>query len=383
MEPRDWVDRILSNAIDSRASDVHFEPGRDRFNVRFRIDGILYAIESLPRDSQENIISRTKVLSQTDITEQRLPQDGHFEFKHKDKIYNIRVSTFRTSYGEAAVLRILNREDILIRFEELGFDQDQLEEVSKLINRPYGMTLITGPSGSGKTTLLYSILNNLNKKGNNIVTLEDPIEFQMSDVRQMQINESIGLNFSRGVRATLRQDPDIIMIGEIRDSETAQMAIRAALGGILVFSTFHTLDVPALVTRFIEMGIPRSVVAQTISGVISSRLVRKVCGSCKEPYQLTAYEKKVLGVQDQTHNFQKGKGCDKCRGSGYLGRTGVFEVVCFDDEVRTYIIEQKPFSELKELFQKKRIKTLREVAVAKASRGITTPGEVIRVIGTS
>lgn len=380
--PGDWMDRILADAIDSRASDIHLEPERDSFNVRFRIDGILYTIESLTKYSQEKIISRIKVLANINITEHRLPQGGNFEFNYKDRVYNIRVSTLPTPDGEATALRILNREEILMRLQELGFDKNQLETINKFIVSPHGMILITGPSGSGKTALLYSILNDLNKPDNNIITLEDPIEFQMPTVRQAQISESTGLDFARAMRSVLRQDPDVLMVGEIRDPETAQMAFQAALTGILVFSTFHTLDVPGLVARLVEMGIPRSVVAQAIEGVVSSRLVRKICDSCKKPYQLSDYEKMILGDKSKGKKFQKGEGCKNCLNSGYFGRTGIFEVAHFDDEIRSAIIGKEPYVSLRKLLEEKGIKTLRESAIDKVFQGITTVEEVARVTGT-
>lgn len=381
MEIKEAIDIILHNAIDNKASDVHFEPERNNINIRFRIDGVLYKTESLPKDSQDMIVSRIKVLSQMNITEHQLPQDGHFEFAHNNKIYNMRVSTFQTSYGEVVVLRILDRDDILIELEKLGFYENQLETMNKLINNPYGMVLITGPCGSGKTTLLYSVLNKINNDGNNIITLEDPIEFQLSNIRQSQIDEKIGLGFSKGLRAILRQNPDVIMVGEIRDSETAQMAVQASLTGILVFSTFHTLDVPALVTRFIEMGVPRSVIAQALAGAISSRLVRKICDHCRTSYQLTDYEKKFLGDKSKNYDLQKGNGCDHCHGSGYSGMAGIFEIAYFDKEIKDHIISQKPPSELREILQKKGIKTLQEIAIQKVIDGVTTIEETVRVTG--
>ena len=250
-------------------------------------------IDTLPKSEQEEFISRIKVLSQADITESRLPQQGHFELNFESKIYNMRISIIPTLYGEAVVLRILNRDDILIKLEELGFDDDQLSAMNRLISSPYGMILITGPCGSGKTVLLYSILNVLKKPGKNILTLEDPVECQITDMRQIQINEKLGLDFLSAMKTAMRQDPDVMMLGEIRDAESARMAVQAALTGILFFSTFHTLDVPALVSRLLEIGIPNSIAAQSIVGVVSSRLVRKVCKACGEPHQMNDYEKRV------------------------------------------------------------------------------------------
>ncbi len=381
--PTEWVNQLLEKAITARASDVHLEPDRDAFAVRFRIDGMLYPSESVEKHLQEEILSRIKVISQMDITERRYPQDGHIEFTHAEKNYNVRVSTFPTIYGEAAVLRILNREDILLKTEGLGFEKEQLAIIQKLMGRPYGMVLITGPSGSGKTTLLYSVLHELNKASNNIVTLEDPVEFHMDGIRQTQISETLGLTFSRAMRSVLRQDPDIVMVGEIRDADTAQMAIQAALTGRLLFSTFHTLDVAGVVIRLIEMGIPRSVVAHTLAGVVSSRLVRKICSSCVVPHTPSPRELKDLGLEERgsAYAFKKGEGCANCRESGYRGRTGIFEVVYFDDEVVSHIVGDIPVGTLRDLFQRKEIFTLRAAALSKVVSGITSVEEAIRVMG--
>ena len=378
----DPIYEILINAINNRASDVHFEPDRDTFNIRFRIDGILHVFQNVTQYTQDNIISRIKVLAKMDITDRRFPQDGHFEFKHQDIIYNIRVSTLPTAFGETIVFRILNRNDILISLNNLGFTQEQRSLVDKLITLPSGIILSTGPTGSGKTTLLYSMLNTLNKPENNIIALEDPIELTMQNVRQVQINDNIDYTFARAMRTVIRQDPDIIMVGEIRDNETAQMAIRASLIGILVLSTFHTFDLPGLVVRFIEMGVTRSTAAEAIKGVISARLVRKVCISCKADQPIGAYEKEILGVDYPNSNYQKGKGCNMCTNTGYLGRTGIFEIVYLDDEFRTIIIEKNP-SDIYECLRRKHIKSLRETAIDKVAQGITTPEEIVRVMGLS
>jgi len=380
---KDWLENLLLRAIENRASDIHFGLERDVLNIRFRIDGLLYLIDTLKgEENYELVISRLKVIAQIDITEHRLPQDGHFEFSHGGRLFNIRVSTFPTIYGEVVVLRILNREDILINLGELGFDKSQLETVNSLISMPYGMILITGPSNSGKTTLLYAFLNTLRKPTNNIITVEDPVELQMEGVRQTQVNEPLGFNFAKAMRSVLRQDPDIIMVGEIRDDETAQSAMQAALTGRLVFSTFHTLDVFAVVSRLIEMGIPRSVIAHAIAGVVSTRLVRKICPLCRASYELTPQERILLAEKfSPTQKFYKGRGCEKCFNSGYFGRTGIFEVVALDDDIRTVIIEKPLFSEMVTMLRKKSIKTLGASAMDKVLEGHTTLEEAIRVTG--
>ena len=348
---------VFQNAVESGASDIHFDPTRDKFLVCFRIDGVLYTIDTFNKEIQNEIVSQIKVLAQLDSIETRSPQDGHFEWAFAGRTYNLRVSTFPTIYGEAAVLRILNREDNLMPLETLGFTAPQLEILSNLIHQPQGIILMTGPSGSGKTTLLYSILRALKKPENNIVTVEDPVELQMENIRQMQINEGIGLTFAKAMKAILRQDPDIVMVGEIRDADTIQMAMQAALSGRLVLSTFHTFSTPALIIRLLEMGIPTSVVAHTLVGVVAVRLARKICPSCK------------------------GKGCESCRNSGYAGRTGVFEVLPFDEQVKSHILEGKSPSLLPKLFHEKGIESLEEVALKKILEGITTTEEIARVLG--
>lgn len=377
----DLTDKILQNAIQSRASDIHLDPEMNNFLVRYRIDGTLYEIENLTRDVQDIIVSRIKVLAGMDTTEHRIPRDGHLEITFRSKIYNLRVSTFPTPYGEAVVLRLLNRENMLLPLGNLGFDSDQLEDIDSLIRSPYGIILLTGPSNSGKTTLLYSILNVLNTSENNIVTVEDPIEFQMENVRQMQINESIGLTFPKALRSILRQDPEIVMLGEIRDSDTVQTAVQMALSGRLVFSTFHTFDVSALVMRLIEIGIPRSIVSHTLLGVVSVRLIRKVCSSCKAPYSLSEFEQKFLGDQGKTGSFQKGKGCKICQNSGFFGRTGIFEVMRFDTDIRSHILAKGSIASFRTLVEEKKIKTLRAAAIEKARQGITTVEEIMHVLG--
>jgi len=377
----DLVNYILRNAISDKVSDIHFDPERDGLKIRFRIDGILYPLEGSIKYPREEVISRIKVLAKMDIIEHRFPQDGHFEFAYNDKVYNIRVSTYPTIYGEALVSRILNKEEVIVSIENLGFAQDQLESVDKIVSNPYGMVLITGPTGSGKTTFLYSILNSFQREDRNIITLEDPVELELNTIRQLQINENVGLTFSRVMRSIIRQDPDIIMLGEIRDTETAQKAFQLALTGVLVFSTFHTFDVPGLIIRFIEMGVPRSVVAHALEGIISTRLVRKICSSCVSPYKLTSIEQKFLGEQAGVHNFKKGKGCGVCRNSGYSGRTGIFEVIRFDEEIRSGITENLSASAIRELLERKKVKSLKDSALEKIFQGITTTEEIIRVLG--
>lgn len=377
-----WLDTLLSKAIDLKASDIHIEPQREVINIRIRVDGLLYIIENLHNSTHDTVVSHIKIVSQMDSTESRLPQDGHFEYPHADHIFNIRVSTFPTIYGEAVVMRILNRESTLLDLGSLGFDQQQLGVVYSLIRQPYGMILITGPSGSGKTTLLYSILNVLNQSTHNIITVEDPIELQIDGMRQTQVNEFSKLDFKTALRSVLRQDPDIVMVGEIRDDESAQIAMQAALSGRLVFSTFHTLNVPGVVARLIEMKIPQSVIANAITGVVSVRLVRKICPICKEAYQPSDEERILLeGNLLPQQTFYRGRGCGNCLNSGFFGRIGIFEVVPFDEDVRFIILEKRNLSEMSAMFRQKKIKNLQVSAMDKVYQGATTIAEVLRVTG--
>jgi type IV pilus assembly protein PilB len=365
------VDYIVTTAIKNRASDIHIEPLHDKLNIRFRIDGVMYPVENFDTFSKEEIITRIKVLSGLDIAEHRFPQDGHFEFTATEKVFNFRVSILPTIYGEAIVLRIFNRSDIFIKLTDLGFEPDQLTLIEQFLQSPSGMFLTTGPTGSGKTTLLYSILSSLDKQTKNIITLEDPIEFQMDGIRQTQINEGIGLTFAKVLRSVVRQDPDVVMIGEIRDTDTAQMAIQAALTGILVLSTFHTFDVAALVTRLTEIGFSGSVIAQAIRGVVSTRLMRKLCPVCK-----------VSTVNKDGQTIYEPKGCEKCQNKGYMGRIGIFEVVYFDLDLRNAIIEKQPASVITDLLYKKNVKNLKDIAMLKVAKGDTSMEEVLRVAGS-
>jgi len=377
----DILDQILNNAIEYRASDVHFEPNGEQFNVRFRVDGLLYQIGGLTDFPQEAITSRIKVVAEMDLFEHRLPQDGHFEFIYQERVYNIRVSTSPTVHGQAVVLRIFNRESFVLEISQLGFEPQQLETVKNIITMPYGMVLITGQIGSGKTTLLYSLLNTLNTPQRNIITLEDPVEFTVPNIRQLQINDAVGLTFAKAMRAAVRQDPDVVMLGEIRDNETAQISLQAALTGSLVFSTFHTFDVSGLIIRLMEMGVPRSVLAHALTGVISTRLVRKICPGCAAPHALSEVELKLLGDDAVQFTYKRGRGCPLCHNSGYHGRTGIYEVVQMDDEIRAAIVEEKSVTELREILHSKIKMTLRQAAITKVMQGITTIDELIRVIG--
>ncbi len=379
---RQWLDNLLDEAIGRRTSDIHIDPGKTNATMRLRVDGMLYELDTYEMDVHGQIVSQIKVLSNLDIANVHFPQDGQFEYDFDNRTHYVRVSTFPTIYGEAVVMRILNRGDSFVGLENLGFDEKQLKDITELINRPFGMVLTTGPSGSGKSTLLNAILRRLNKEENNIITIEDPVEFHMENVRQTQINPYHEFGFAEALRAILRQDPDIVMIGEIRDAETAQTAVQATLTGRLFFSTFHTLDVFAIITRFIEMGIPRSVVAHVIGGVVSARLVRKICDKCKVPYEMKSHEMELLKDALPEHiALYHGEGCHECSNTGYFGTTGIFEVVSFDEELRAAIIASSSIDELRPILKKRNVKSLLGSGVDKIVQGITTVGEVIRVTG--
>ncbi|MFZ2523639.1 MAG: GspE/PulE family protein [Minisyncoccia bacterium] len=375
------LDNLIGAAIESRASDIHFEPSHEGFNVRFRIDGILHPIQSLNSIMEDQLVSRIKILSQMDIIEHRLPKDGYFEYSHKDQVYSIRVSTMPEIYGESIVFRIHGIKEVILNIEGLGLDPDQLDLLIKMIKSPNGMILVTGPTGSGKTSLLYSIINYLNSEEKNIMTIEDPIEYRIENVRQTSVNTEVGLTFSTAMRSVLRQDPDILMLGEIRDGETALLGIQASLSGILLLSTFHTFDLPALINRLVEMGVDRSIVAQAIRGVISVRLVRKICDSCKVEITPSEEQLKLLPHELLGSKFYHGTGCEVCKNLGYIGRTGIFEIVDVDSEIRGSIFDAPPSSVVLDLLKKKNAKNLRVAAFNKVKDGVTTIDEALRVTG--
>jgi type II secretory ATPase GspE/PulE/Tfp pilus assembly ATPase PilB-like protein len=377
-----WLGSMIDEAIRRRASDIHIDPGRGSATIRLRIDGLLQELNSYEFDLHPAVVSQIKIVSELDIVNTRLPQDGQFEHIRDGHTHYVRVSTFPSIYGEAVVMRILNQQKSFLPLEELGLDEHQLADLYAIIKSPFGMVLATGPSGSGKSTLLNSILSHLNSPHNNIVTVEDPVEFHIDGVRQAQVNQYHSFDFTAALRAILRQDPDVMMIGEIRDGETARIAVQATMAGRLFFSTFHTLDLAAIVSRFIEMEIPRSVVAHVLGGIISARLVRKICPHCKEPYTLEPYEQLLLGnYVTPDMPFYHGAGCNECNHSGYYGTVGIYEVIKFDHDLRTAVLDGANALELNKILKEKNIMSLFESALLKAINGITTPTEVIRVTG--
>lgn len=383
--PKEWVEDIIVKGISAGASDIHIEPFQDKIKVRFRIDGILREFDAMPLDYLNQTISSLKVMANIDITESRRPQDGHISFRSTNfltaKPTDLRLSILPSSFGEVAVIRILNRKDLLFdNFEMLGIDASDAENLKEIFQQSSGMVLVTGPSGSGKTTTLYTILNLLKLPQRNIVTLEDPVELFLGGVRQCQIHPEVGFSFATGLKSILRQDANVVMVGEIRDEETAEISIRAALCGSLFFSTMHTTNSIAAIIRLLELGIPPSLLAFSLRAIVAQRLLRNICPRCKTEEMPT---KKIIergGFADEGDlRLFKGKGCDACNGTGYQGRTGIFEVMLLDKEIRNLIIEGAPFKKIEEQAKKDGMKTLQEIAIAKVREGITTFEEMIRV----
>lgn len=375
------VDLVIAQAVHDRASDIHIEPEQEIMRIRFRIDGILHEIPSPPKEWEAAIISRIKVLSGMDIAESRVPQDGHFQVKVNERIIDFRVSTVPTIYGENLVMRLLDTASVMIGLEKLGFSSyEELKRYEDLIIKPYGIILSTGPTGSGKTTTLYSALMKINTIDRNIITIEDPVEYRLGLIRQIQVNSRAGITFSNGLRAILRQDPDVIMVGEIRDLETAVIAVQAALTGHLVFSTLHTNDAPSAVTRLINMGIEPFLISACLIGVMAQRLVRLICENCKESYEPSRALLKKWGLEEKgSIILYRGKGCEQCKGTGYRGRSGVYELMTIDDELKEMIISEASTVTLRKKAQEKGMRLLGEDGVAKALGGKTTIEEVSRV----
>ena len=377
---------VLTQAIVEGASDVHFNPEEDQLRVRFRVDGVLRDSFHLPKNLQDALISRIKILSSLDIAEHRIPQDGQMRLRVKDgRNIDIRVSTLPSAFGENVVLRILDKSAALLNLENLGFEEDVLDLVNNLLSSAYGIILVTGPTGSGKTTTLYAALNRLSSVEKNVITLEDPIEYRLPLIRQSQVNHKAGMTFAKGLRAILRQDPDIVMVGEIRDTETATIAVQAALTGHLVLSTLHTNDASGAITRLEEMGIEPFLISTAVLGVQAQRLVRKICSDCKEEYKPNyKIPKDVLknfGLEqdDDSIKFYRGKGCSKCRDSGYKGRCSIMEVLPVTENVRGLILKSASSDEIKKAAMNEGMRTLSQDGWIKVLKGITTFEEVMRV----
>ena len=376
------VNAIILEALKKGASDIHIEPFEKELRIRYRIDGILHEVAKYQPDIKDAVVARIKVMSNLDIAEKRLPQDGRMKAKYQGRDIDFRVSTVPTVYGEKVVLRILDKGALKLDLSQLGLEEREYELLKRGIFSPYGMVLVTGPTGSGKTTTLYSSLLTVNKPEVNIMTVEDPVEYNLYGINQVQVNPEIGLTFARALRAFLRQDPDIIMVGEIRDAETAEIAVEAALTGHLVLSTLHTNDAPSTVTRLVEMGIEPFLVSSSVILVIAQRLARKICPYCKEPHR---YPDEVLlevgFTPDEIRRLStyKGRGCERCDYTGYKGRVALYEVMEVVPEIRDAIVKGKNADEIREIAKKHGMRTLREIGRIKIAKGITTPEEVLRV----
>jgi type IV pilus assembly protein PilB len=377
-----FVNLILGDAIRKRASDIHLEPYEKVFRVRYRIDGVLHDMMNPPKQMEAAILSRVKIMANLDIAERRLPQDGRVSVKFQNREIDLRVSSLPTIFGEKIVMRVLDKTGTVLDLARLGFDGDDLARFKKVITTPYGMILVTGPTGSGKSTTLYAAISTINHPDINIITAEDPVEYNIPGINQVLVREDIGYSFASALRAFLRQDPDVILVGEMRDLETAQIAIRAALTGHLVFSTLHTNDAPSTVTRLQDMGIPPFLISSSLLMVIGQRLVRRICLECREVVSVPVSALIDIGFPpDEAESVQiyTGKGCSACAQTGFKGRIAVHEVMWLTPEVQEAIVRQRPASELKELAVKGGMRTLRQSGLHKVATGLTTIDEVLRV----
>ena len=376
------VNAIIVKAVKLQASDIHIEPYEKEIRIRYRLDGLLITVKKMPKHIMNAIVSRIKIMCDLDISEKRLPQDGRFRIKMGNRQVDFRVSTLRTIHGEKVVMRILDRGAVNLDLHSLGYDEKALEIVNRVIKNPYGIILVTGPTGSGKSTTLYSILDKLNKEDVNISTAEDPVEYELEGINQVQCRPEIGLTFAASLRSFLRQDPDIIMVGEIRDGETAEISIKAALTGHLVLSTLHTNDAPSSIHRLLNMGVEPFLISASLSMVVAQRLVRKICPHCMIMDEGSANKLMAMNLDKNDYegiNFKIGVGCDKCNNTGYKGRSVIYEIMEIDDEMRNLISENKTGLEIKKLAIKKGMDTLRESGMNKATLGVTSLDEVMRV----
>lgn len=375
------VNVVISTAIQERASDIHLVPFEKRLDLRYRIDGLLQEKPPPPKNLHAALVSRIKIMADMNIAERYLPQDGHIQIHHRGVRVDIRVGTMPTIYGESVVLRLLEKDSRVLRTEELGLDSERAVLLSRLVSKPHGLFLTTGPTGSGKTTTLYSVLSSIYTPEKKILTIEDPVEYELFGVAQIPVRPSRGFTFATGLRSILRQDPDVVMVGEIRDAETAEIAIRAALTGHQVFSTLHTNDSTGAVTRLLDMGVEPFLVSSSLEGVLAQRLVRRICTECRIPVELDApmrEELEMLGAEPSVGTYYRGKGCEECRETGYRGRVGIFELLSINTELQEMILQKRSSAELKTSVGDRMI-TLREDALNKASQGITSVEEVVRV----
>lgn len=375
------VQLMITEAVQLRASDIHIEPFEDRVRIRYRIDGVLVERDSPPRRLHGSILSRIKILAKLDIAERRRPQDGRIKVTIGEKELDLRVSVIPTSHGQSVVMRLLDKDNIKVSVKQLGFSEDMFQQFSQLIRRPNGIILVTGPTGSGKTTTLYASLNYLNRPDRKIITAEDPVEYYLPGINQVEVRHSIGLDFARIIRAMLRQAPNIILVGEMRDSETASMGIQASLTGHLVFSTLHTNDAPSAVTRMVDMGVPGYLVASSVIAVLAQRLVRLICSRCKTTYTPSDTVLADAGISPEAikgATFSKGKGCNYCQKKGYRGRVGIYELMLITPKVRELIFANASAQEIRTIAISQGMRTLYTDGIRKAMRGITTLEEVYR-----
>jgi general secretion pathway protein E len=374
-----WVNNLFYVAVRDRASDIHIEAGESEVVVRYRIDGNLYRVKTAHKGFLPSIVARVKIEASLNIAEKRLPQDGRITKTIKGKLIDVRVSTIPTAKGERIVMRLLDKEQILLDLPALGFARERLSTMEHLISRPNGIILVTGPTGSGKTTTLYSSLRCMDGNKLNISTVEDPIEYHLAAANQVQVHDKIGMSFSAALRSLLRQDPDVVMLGEIRDAETARIAVQASLTGHLVLSTLHTNDAPGSITRLINIGVEPYLISSAVNAILAQRLVRKICPQCKEEFKPGDEMKEFLEMQGLGGSTYHGKGCDRCRKTGYAGRLGIYELLVMDDTLRDLVTSNPDVTQLRKLCRERGLVTLREDGFEKAKKGLTTVDEIIRV----
>ncbi len=377
------VNLIISQAINDKASDIHIEPEVRTVKVRYRVDGVLHDVMTPPKHIQAPMVSRIKIMANMDIAERRIPQDGKIHLRHDGREFDLRVSTVPTIHGEKVVMRILDKGSVMLGLNKLGFSEANQAKFESIVEKPYGMILVTGPTGSGKSTTLYSCLNKLNTGLTNILTIEDPVEYQLPGVNQVQVNPKANLTFASALRAFLRQDPDIIMVGEIRDAETANIAVEAALTGHLVLSTLHTNDAAGAVSRLVEMGVEPFLVASSVIGVLGQRLARTICPNCKEAVSASPEAIKKFGLSmfaDSDISFSHGRGCDNCKMTGYRGRTGIHEIMTMSDRVRSLVLNRASTAEIKQAAVEEGMSTMQDDGLAKVLAGTTSMEECLRVV---
>ncbi len=374
------VREMVADAVRLRASDIHVEPRKEEVEVRLRVDGVLQVWKELPRDLQDSVASRIKVLAELDINEKRLPQDGRIAFSIGGKSFDVRVSTLPVLYGEKVVMRLLDRSMSVRSLDQLDFVPQNAASFHSLIHQPLGLVLVTGPTGSGKTTTLYAALNVLRQKTVNIMTCEDPVEVDLDGINQSAVNERVGLTFDRQLRAILRQDPDIVLVGEMRDAETAEIAFRAAMTGHLVLSTLHSNDAPTSVTRLIDMGVPPFLIASGLIGMVAQRLVRRLCPQCRRSGPPTLRQSQMLSVPENDAFWHAGSGCAYCDGTGYMGRIGIHEVVQVDESFQRLVMSKAPSPDLRQAAVRAGMIPIREDALTKIRAGLTSPEEILRQV---